>query len=198
MPVVMSGGGTWYYPNGIHVTSSTTCTTWIPFGSTTSTTCTSCDTITIYSQPTDQELFQKALSEHNDQEAERLRNQIAQREQQREANRLLSQQKESEREVAKKRAQKFLLQHLTKLQQETFNKNGWFLVEGGKTKTKYRIRSNGLTGNIDVYKDDKITHRLCGHIPTNKVPIGDQLLAQKMMLESCEDDFLRIANRHVV
>lgn len=149
-------------------------------------------------QPTDQELYQRAIAEHNIQEAERLRNQIDNRERLQQERMRVQKQKDDERELARKRAHEFLLEYLTKPQQETFKKNGWFVVEGGRTKTKYRIRSNSLAGNIDVYKDDKITHRLCGHVQTNRVPIGDQLLAQKMMLESSEDDFLRIANRHVV
>lgn len=155
------------------------------------------------SHPTDQELYQKAVEEHDTQEAERLRIQIARREQL-EAERIQRNQQaertrleqEREREAARNRAQEFLLQHLTQEQQATLKKNGWFIVQGGRTKTKYRIRNNSIAGNIDVFDSkDKVTHRLCGHA-SHVIPIGDQLLAQKMMLESSEDDFLRIANRH--
>jgi hypothetical protein len=91
------------------------------------------------------------------------------------------------------------MENLNPQQLRTFQKNGWFIVEGGKTKTKYRIRAiESMVANVDVLDrlEEKMTHRLCGHVPTHKVPLGDQLLAQKMMLELSEDDFLRIANRH--
>jgi hypothetical protein len=161
----------------------------------------------------DQELYQRAVLEHDHQEAERIARMIAERErqslerQEREAQRQIAlREQQAQREVAKTRANELLLQHLTPAQRETFSKHGWFIVEGGKTKTKYRIRAvDHMVANVDVYErqfslfnnpDQKITHRLCAHVPTNKVPLGDQLLAQKMMLEFSEDDFLRIANRH--
>jgi len=97
----------------------------------------------------------------------------------------------------KERAINLLLEHLTPEQRETFRNNDWFVVDGGKSKTKYRIHSRGsLMANIDVIKDDKTLHRLCAHCDVHAIPLGDQLLAQKLMLEFDEDEFLRIANRH--
>lgn len=158
----------------------------------------------------DQQLYQKALREHDQQEAVRLRRQIVEREQ-KEAARLHAvaeadrkrREERARRQSAHDRAQQFLLDHLTPQQQETYTKNGWFIVEGGKTKTRYRIRSNTLMANVDVMvfqPGSKVmeqpSHKLCGHIPSDQVPLGDHLLAQKMMLEFSEDDFLRLANRH--
>ncbi len=106
----------------------------------------------------------------------------------------------SHSEEAKQKALEFLLTHLTKEQRETFETNKWFIVEGSKTKRKYRINyKENLVANIDllsVYNDNKRSGRLCGHCGLSKVPLGDQLLAQKLMLECDEDAFLRIANRH--
>lgn len=91
-----------------------------------------------------------------------------------------------------------LLQNLTPEQRETFNRNKWFMVEGGRTKRQYRIRNEGhLVANIDALDEQgRKTHRLCGHADERSIPMGDQLLAQKLMLENAEDEFLRIANRH--
>lgn len=100
---------------------------------------------------------------------------------------------------AKDRARELLLKHLSPAQRETFEKNKWFIVEGGQSQTKYRINdSRHMVANIDVLADEtnKVKHRLCGHCGLDAVPIGDQLLAQKLMLEYDEDRFLRLANRH--
>lgn len=96
---------------------------------------------------------------------------------------------------ARARARDLLIEHLTPAQKETFEKNGWFIVEGGKTKTKYRIRCGGYTGNIDVYGSGGITHRLCVHC-AHDIPLHDHLLAQKIMLEFDEDTIVKKANRH--
>jgi hypothetical protein len=103
------------------------------------------------------------------------------------------------REAASARARELLLEHLTPLQRETFDANGWFIVEGGRTGTQYRVRAvESMVANVDVLnqKSGRPTHRLCAHARVGSVPLGDQLLAQKIMLELAEDDFLRTANRH--
>jgi len=101
-------------------------------------------------------------------------------------------------DTAKQRARELLLEHLTPEQRTMFELQGWFIVWGGRTKTKYRIRGNreSVVGNVDVMSDDRVTHRLCGHCAPDQVPFGDQLLAQKLMIELDEHEFLRIANRH--
>ena len=98
---------------------------------------------------------------------------------------------------SKERAQALLLEHLTPEQRRTLDEHKWFIVEGGRSKTKYRIQAErGLAGNVDVIVNDRVTHRLCAHCAPNAIPMGDHLLAQKVMLELAEDEFLRIANRH--
>jgi hypothetical protein len=147
----------------------------------------------------DQELYDRAIAEHDQQEADRLSRIMLERRLASEQRADEQREREARRVSAHDKAKQLLLAHLSPAQQETFTKNGWFMVEGGKTKTRYRIRSNTLVANVDVLehqRDDKITHRLCGHIPTQQVPLGDHLLAQKMMLEFAEQDFLRLANRH--
>ena len=99
--------------------------------------------------------------------------------------------------AAEARANELLCEHLTPAQKKTYTDNGWFVIEGGKTKTKYRINSGHLVGNVDVLDNqNRKTHRLCAHVRQGSVPFGDQLLAQKIMLEHDEDAFIRVANRH--
>ena len=106
------------------------------------------------------------------------------------------------------RARELLVSHLTAEQRETFERNRWFVVKGGKSGKLYRIRvGEFVAANIEVLDDRqgylfeversvKITHRLCGHLHFHECPLPDHFLAQKLMLEHDEDEFLRIANRH--
>lgn len=147
---------------------------------------------------TDQQLYEKAVAEHDQQEATRIRLRIVER-----AARALeieerNRKDREDRDAAKERAKELLLSTLTPIQQETYRRNDWFIVEGGKSGTKYKIHGAHLTANIDVLdRHGGKTHRLCGHAPAmHQIPIADNLLAQKLMLECDEDAFLRIANRH--
>lgn len=121
-------------------------------------------------------------------------------------------------DAARTRSLELLLAHLSPEQRETFERNKWFIVEGGKSGQKYRIRNAGhVVANIDVLgakqkmvkernedgeraygEFDTVTHRLCGHCDLSAVPLFDQLLAQKMMLEFDEERFLKLANKHQV
>lgn len=106
--------------------------------------------------------------------------------------------REAGRDKARERAESLLLSCLTPEQLRTYNEKKWFVVEGGHSKTKYRINaSEHMVANVDVLKDDgKVSHRLCAHLALGTVPPGDQLVAQKLMLEGNEEHFLRTANRH--
>jgi hypothetical protein len=204
--IISETNGTWISTVGTTTSSTNTITT-----SSTTNAITTGSTIVWYpiQLPTeeelvtrDQEAYQKALREHDDQEAVRLRQQIvdrelviASRQQIEEEQRIRREEERTQRVNASDRARTFLLSHLTPQQKETFEKNNWFVVEGGRTKTKYRINCNTASINIEVLNENnKKIHRLCAH--PNRVPLGDQLLAQKLMLENAEDDFLRVANRH--
>lgn len=100
-------------------------------------------------------------------------------------------------EEARTRAMELLVSHLTPAQREAFQKNKWFVVEGSRSKRRYRIHANdNVAANIEVLDGERTTLRLCGHCDIAAVPLGDHILAQKIMLEVDEDAFLRIANRH--
>lgn len=94
--------------------------------------------------------------------------------------------------TAGKKAEELLLSHLTPEQRETFIKGRWFVVQG--KKRQYRIHGRTYAGNIEVLEGDKVIERLCCHCRAD-IPLHDHLLAQKIMLESAEADFIKIANR---
>ena len=153
----------------------------------------------------DREAYRRAVAEHNEQEAARLlrlveRHELLDAEQRRivEQQREAAMEQQRVRDIAKRRARELLFEHLTPRQRETFDANGWFIVEGGRSKTQYRIRAvESMVANVDVLRADaRTSHRLCAHVRVGTVPLGDQLLAQKVMIELAEDDFLRVANRH--
>lgn len=152
----------------------------------------------------DRALYERAMAEHNEQEASRLLREIQRVEhlatEERRAVEERAQRhrdEEARRMAARQRARELLLEHLTPSQRDTFEKNGWFIVEGGKSGTRYRIRSSGVAGNIDVLgRGDRVQHRLCCHTMDGTIPQGDNWLAQKIMLELAEEDFVLRANRH--
>jgi hypothetical protein len=97
-------------------------------------------------------------------------------------------------EDARAKARALLLRHLTEEQREQFLAHKAFVVIGGKSGVRYRIRDEGhMIANVDVVDAG---YRLCGHCDTRTIPIGDQPLAQKLMIEGDEEAFVRIANRH--
>lgn len=94
----------------------------------------------------------------------------------------------------KSRAEKLLQACLTTEQQGQLHAHGWFELRTPSGR-HYRIR-RGRAGN--VIELDRATGRpLCSYCchPIDLVPDEDTMLAQKLMLEHQEDDFLRLANR---
>jgi hypothetical protein len=98
------------------------------------------------------------------------------------------------RAMAGTRSMELLLAHLTSEQRHTFEQNKWFIVEGGRTKRKYKVHAQGsLNANVEVIGEN---HRLCAHCDHYLMPHNDHVLMQKIMLELDEDNFLMVANRH--
>ena len=104
---------------------------------------------------------------------------------------------EEKRKIAAERANKILLEHLTPEQRETIEKNDWFIIEGGTTKKRYRVRRTGIAGNVEELEGEKVVAKYCCHI-AHHYPRPDHHLAQKLMLEWDESEFLRLANRTAV
>lgn len=106
---------------------------------------------------------------------------------------LAAEQRTRENQAALTRSRELLFAHLSEFQRKTFESHKWFVVEGGKTKQKYRIRTETYAGNIDVLNGSRVSHRLCVHC--DSIPLYDHHLAQKLALEYDEERLLQIANR---
>lgn len=96
---------------------------------------------------------------------------------------------------ADKRAEALLVENLTAEQAAQYRQLRRFDVVVGERR--YRIRL-GWAGNVDcVDERGRALERYCIH-PVEAVPYADNLLAQKLMLEMDEAQFLRVANRTVL
>lgn len=95
----------------------------------------------------------------------------------------------AEREAAEARAKKLLVENISPAQRKQLADHGFFdVVVSGRT---YRIRW-GTHGNVRLVVKDREVRSFC--IQPDDVPVGDAMLAQKLMLECDEASFLRIAN----
>jgi len=103
---------------------------------------------------------------------------------------------EGERAKARERAEVLLNECLSEMQREELRLKGHFHLEtfaSSGERRKYRIK-RGRSRNVQQVTDDgRVLKTLCMH-PIEAVPDADTMLAQKFYLESCEDEFLRIAN----
>jgi hypothetical protein len=99
--------------------------------------------------------------------------------------------REREWKEAQKRAEELLRSCLTPQQVEELDqKHHFHLLVGTR---KYRV-NRGRTRNIELIDEQgKVVKRLCAH-PQDLVPDADTMLAQKLMLETNEQEFLKIAN----
>lgn len=97
------------------------------------------------------------------------------------------------RDLAETKARILLFDNLTPRQQEDLKRIRAFFVEGS-SGIRYRIR-HGRAGNVDaIDREGKIMYTLCAH-PVEDLPDQDTMLAQKLMLEHDDLDFVRRANR---
>lgn len=93
---------------------------------------------------------------------------------------------------AEERGHRLLLDNLTPSQRQDFKAKRSFLVRGGETGTMYRVRS-AHANNVDVLGWRRQRLRTLCFLPAGNLCMGDQLLAQKVALESFEVDALRVA-----
>lgn len=90
------------------------------------------------------------------------------------------------------RAWSFFVSHLSNNQQRTLKRS--FIIVQGK-QFKWRIETTYVGGNVfRLGRSGRRRARYCAE-PDDLLPIGDVLLAQKMLLETNEDQFLAVANR---
>lgn len=100
-------------------------------------------------------------------------------------------QRRLDQQLAAEKARVLLEENLSDEQRAQLHDNNWFEVV--TPKGTYRIRF-GRAGNVDRYRDGRHVDRYCIH-PEENVPNEDVMLAQKLLLETDEEAFLRIANR---
>lgn len=96
---------------------------------------------------------------------------------------------------AHRRGMRLLLENLTPQQRRTFERRRYFIVRGGDTGRYYRVRE-GRQLNIDELDGFNRTACVWCFHPADALVLGDVLLAQKVALETFEDEALRIAYRH--
>lgn len=98
---------------------------------------------------------------------------------------------QEEREAAQKKAKELLEMVLNQKQKVSLQNKGYFDVTSSRGLT-YRIRQ-GSHGNVKrLLADGREGASLCAAPPG--VPQEDAMLAQKLMLEQHEEDYLRVAN----
>ncbi len=95
------------------------------------------------------------------------------------------------REQANKQATELLRSQLDEEQLADYDLNGGFTVVANKKK--YRIRG---AETLELDKDDKKVASFCIHASWREpIPMPDQMLAKKLMLDANPKEFLRVANR---
>lgn len=103
---------------------------------------------------------------------------------------------EGERARAKGRAEVLLREALNPKQREQLKVHGFFDLEAVRPsgdRRIYRIR-RGRSRNVQqITPDGQVLKTLCAH-PVVDCPDADTMLAQKLWLETKEDEFLRLAN----
>ena len=105
--------------------------------------------------------------------------------------------RQKEREAALRkiaeRAEALLCGNLTKAQIEQLTRSGKFLVET-KSGRIYEIRRGQQHNVFLLGPDGQPIEEFCAH-PSGGLPDADAMLAQKLVLETDEEHFCRIANR---
>jgi hypothetical protein len=95
----------------------------------------------------------------------------------------------AEQRIAETRAKRLLVENISPAQRKSLKDHGHFdVLVGGKT---YRIKW-GSHGNVYLVQGGREVRSFCIQPPD--VPAGDAMLAQKLLLETDEASFLRIAN----
>lgn len=105
---------------------------------------------------------------------------------------------EADTQKAEGKAWDLLNEHLTDEQRKMLASNGYFLVQSQHGHL-YRIR-NSTQMNVDRLEHPEGAPFIRAEatycvVSKERVPLGDQLLMQKLMLEHDEDKFLAVANK---
>lgn len=99
------------------------------------------------------------------------------------------------RDQASARADALLAEFLDAMQRDQLVKDKMFIVES-ETGKRYEIKAGKRVAELD--KNGKPVALYCIRPEDWNLPDGDVMLAQKLMLETDEKSFLKIANRTLV
>jgi hypothetical protein len=87
-----------------------------------------------------------------------------------------------------------LLENLSPEQSRQYDRFGYFDVLGSRTGKRYRI-CHGTSRNVnELVEENRVGGGRC-FLPSGNLVAGDCMLAQKIMLENCEEEVLRVALR---
>ncbi len=93
------------------------------------------------------------------------------------------------------RAKNLFIKHLSPSQLLTFKENSYIDVKSNRGH-KYRIDTNKLCINITRLGFFIIRRKFCIILKNFMIPRYDHFLAQKILIESDESQFLKIANKY--
>ena len=95
---------------------------------------------------------------------------------------------------AKHKGLQLLLENLSPEQSRQYDRFGYFDVLGSRTGKRYRI-CHGTSRNVnELVEQNRLGAGRC-FLPSGNLVAGDCMLAQKIMLENCEEEALRVALR---
>ena len=97
---------------------------------------------------------------------------------------------QAEKAEAEAKAKDLLLDIIGENELAVYEETGRVFVKG--KKNDYIVQREGFVQQIQKGK----IQDLCAHINKNKYPLTDNVVAMKLLIESDEDQFLEIANRH--
>ena len=118
--------------------------------------------------------------------------QVKQLEEQRQKEEMERKHREENKRIAEERALQLLLENLDGNQKAVYESTKAIPIKA-KSGCLYRI-NKGRAGNVEQVDEKGVQlKKLCFH-PIENVPDFDVMLAQKLMLECCEEEVLRIAN----
>lgn len=120
---------------------------------------------------------------------------VSETEEQRAARIVREQQQMEAKKAAMGRAEELLLACLTDEQRESYLKDG-YIDTNVKDKT-YRIEK-GFAGNVYLVEKQVKKARFCIHPTDFRLPQQDAMLAQLLLLNTDEDQFLKTANRTIL
>ena len=107
---------------------------------------------------------------------------------------ILASNDERQQQEAEAKGLALLLENLDPRQREQYDRFGYFDAVGSETGRRYRI-CHGVSRNVsELFDDNRLGAGRC-FMPRGNLAAGDCMLAQKIMLENCEEEALRVALR---